>query len=76
MAEEKRVRAIVTPDARKEFCTETKPGVFEIHVKAKAERGEANERVKEVIARSLGVSPKRLRMVTGMRSPRKTFIVE
>ncbi len=67
------VRVRVTPDARKESLIEIKPNVLAISVKEGAERGEANARVKTLVARHYGVNESRVRLHTGHTSRSKVF---
>ncbi len=47
------------------------PDAFEIWVRAKAERGLANEEALRLLARELGVEAKRLRLIKGAKTPGK-----
>lgn len=49
--------------------------IFDLSVREKALGGAANARVLELLALSLGVSVKKLRIVKGQRSPAKTVKV-
>lgn len=69
------VRVRVTPGARREKMEKTTDG-FAIAVREKAERNEANERVRAILAREFGVPLSAVRMKTGARSPAKTFEIE
>lgn len=69
------VKASVTPGARRERFEEIKPGVFDIRVREEAEAHSANTRVRELIARHFGVDVKRVRIVTGHTSPKKTLTI-
>jgi len=66
------VRVRVTAGARREKIEKTKDG-FVIAVREKAERNEANERVRAILAREFGVPPKAVRLERGARSPGKIF---
>lgn len=67
------VRARVTAGARKESVLKKGAGEFEIHVREKALRNQANARVLFLVARECGVSPSSVRLVNGHRSPAKLF---
>lgn len=73
-SEARRIRVKVRTDARKESLVE-KSGVFEISTKEPASNNRANVRIVEMLARHLRVSVKRLRIVAGYHSPRKTVII-
>lgn len=49
---------------------------LKIRVRAAPERGKANAALVQVLARSLGVSPSFLRIVSGPTSPRKVIEIE
>ena len=70
-----KIRVKVTAGARKERFTETDKGHFVFSVKEKAERNEANKRVRELVAAHFGVSITAVRIITGHRSPNKVFSV-
>lgn len=70
------VRVKVSPGAKKERVVRTGDTEFEIAVKEPAEQNLANRRVHELIAHELGVSVKKVRIISGHRSPRKIFSVE
>jgi uncharacterized protein len=74
MTDERYVRVRVKAGARKERVSEEK-GVYTIEVREKTERGEANARVREVLARALCVRPETLHLVKGMTSPSKTYLL-
>lgn len=61
------LRVKVTPGARRETFLETKLNTFEIRVRERAERNEANERVCALLAQHFGVAPERVRIVAGAR---------
>lgn len=66
------IRVRVSAGAKKEKVEKTEKGI-KISVKEKAQRGEANTRVKELLARTLQVSLARLRLIKGHTSPSKIF---
>ncbi len=73
MIDAMKVRAIVTPAARRESLEKVKPNVFAIRVRERAERGEANERVRALLARHFRVRIQSVQMVSGHRGRKKTF---
>lgn len=72
---ERYVRIKVKAGARKERMELVEEGVYTVSVREKAERGLANERVRVVLARALGVRPDDLRMVKGATSCIKLFLL-
>lgn len=69
------IKVIATPGAKKERVTRTKDSEFHIAVKEKAERNQANNRIREILAAELGVDQGKVRMLTGHRSPSKMFSI-
>ena len=70
-----KVRVHVRPGSRREKIEKNDKGDLVISVREEAERNEANERVKELVAKMHKVPLSKVRLVTGIRSPRKTFEV-
>lgn len=68
------VKVRVRPGARREKVEKTAQG-FSIAVREKAERNEANERVRAILAREYGVPVSAVRMKTGAHSPVKSFSI-
>ena len=50
-------------------------GTIKIQVRAAPEKGKANDAVVRLLASALGVSPKDVAVVRGLRSPRKELVV-
>lgn len=69
------IHARVTTRAKKESISQVKPGTYTIKVREKAERGQANKRVRELLAFTLTLSTKNIRLVKGATSPSKLFLV-
>lgn len=69
------VKVHVMPDAKRERVEKRKDDSYAIAVKEPAEQNLANKRVRELLARELGVVPGKLRLVAGFRSPHKIFSV-
>lgn len=67
------VSVSVRAGARREHIAEGKEGTLSIAVREQAERGEANRRVREIMAERMGVPYKSMRIVRGVRSPRKVL---
>ena len=65
------IRLKVHPDERRDRLEKRADGVYEIWVKAPAERGLANAAVLALLAKELGCEPKQLRLMKGAHSPSK-----
>jgi uncharacterized protein YggU (UPF0235/DUF167 family) len=63
----------VFPNSKKEEIIKKSEDEFEINVKEKDERGRANKRVKEVLARYLNISEEKLILIRGARQRNKIF---
>ena len=72
----KEVRVRVRAGERKDSVAVGKNGVINIAVRAKAERGDANERVREILARHFGVPVSRVHILTGTTRPQKRILVD
>jgi uncharacterized protein YggU (UPF0235/DUF167 family) len=70
----KYVRVRAKTKARQETVREERD-TFYIAVKEKAERGEANARIRLILAEKLGCSSKQLRLVKGGTSPSKIYLL-
>ena len=66
----------VTAGAKKETWKKKSEDHFEISVKEKAQRNEANARVLELVAEHFKVSKNKVRIVNGHRHPSKLLVVE
>ena len=71
---EGRLAVRVTPGAKQEGL-EIAGGRLLAKVRAKPEDGKANEAVRELIARALGLAPSRVEMLRGATSREKQFRV-
>jgi len=69
------VRVKVAAGARKERFIELMEHSFDIHVKEKAERNEANRRVEILVARHYRVPEKDVKIISGHTRARKTIRV-
>ena len=70
------IKIKVTADAKKEKFEQKSEDLFEIAVKEKAKQNMANERVREVVARHLGIIKGKVRIISGHRSPSKIISVD
>lgn len=68
------IRVKAQAGATREAVEEIRGG-YKISVREKAEAGRANARIKELLARELGVPSGRVRLVKGAREPSKIFRV-
>lgn len=68
------VRVRARAGASREAVEEIRGG-YRISVREKAEGGRANERIKEVLARTLGVPVAKVRLIKGKTEPSKIFRV-
>lgn len=68
------VRAIA--GAKKESVTKVSDTEFQIQVREPAERNLANRRIIELLALTLGIVPRQIRMLAGHRSSSKMFSIE
>ena len=75
MQEMQKVRVRVTAGAKKERFESAGERCI-IAVKEKAQRNEANERVRELVAAHFGVSVVAVRIISGHRSPHKTLAIK
>ena len=66
-----RITAMVTTGVKKEKCILIGDNKFEIHVKQKAERSMANERVRELLANHFDTTLSRVRIVKGHHTLKK-----
>jgi len=70
------IHAKVTAGARKESFKEKSEDHFEISVREKAERNEANTRVLELVAEHFKVPLNKVRIINGHKHPSKLIVVE
>lgn len=64
------------PGARREHVTKVDDTTFNISVREPAERNMANKRIREILARELGVPVNQVSMLTGHRSSSKMYSIE
>jgi len=65
------IRLKVHPDERRDRIEKRAEGVYELWVRAPAERGLANAAALSLLARELGCEAKCLRLIKGAHSPSK-----
>lgn len=69
------VRAKVSAGEKRERIQKIAEGRYEIWVREPAEENRANLRVRELLARELGVVAARVRLTSGHHRPVKTFSI-
>jgi uncharacterized protein YggU (UPF0235/DUF167 family) len=69
------VEVLVTPRAAADSVGPMVDGVLRIRVTRPPTDGEANEAVRRLLARALGIAPSRVVLVAGGRARRKRFAV-
>lgn len=70
------IRVKVLPGVKKELVKELGENRLEIHVKEPAQANLANKRVMELVAEKLGISPKKVKIVSGHHHPVKLLSVK
>ena len=65
------IRLKVHPDERRDRLERRAEGVYELWVRAPAERGLANAAALDLLSRELGCPSKSLRLIKGAHSPSK-----
>jgi len=61
------------PSSKKELINKKDENSFEIYLREKPERGEANKKIFEILANHFNISQKKIRLIKGARSPNKIF---
>jgi len=61
------------PLSKKELVNKKDENSFEIYLREKPERGEANKKIFEILANHFNISQKKIRLIKGARSPNKIF---
>lgn len=69
------IKVKTTPDAKKEKVEKETEEVYRIQVKEPAANNLANTRVRQLLARSLGLKEGAVKLISGHRSPNKKFEV-
>ena len=70
------IKVKVHADEKKNLLKQKAEDAFEIWVKAPAERGLANEAVRNILGEHLGIEPKKLHLIKGATSPAKIFEIK
>lgn len=66
----------VTPKASRDRIAEGEDGTLRVHVTAVPEDGKANEAVRKILAKSLGLAKTRLVLIRGQTSREKVFRID
>lgn len=69
------IKVRVLANAKKEHFRVLDPDTFQIEVRQKAERNEANHRVRELLARHFGISVGKVTIVTGHKGRNKIISI-
>ncbi len=69
------IRVKAVPGAKKEKVEKETSDVYRIEVKEPATENLANSRVRQLLARSLGLKEKQVKLVSGHQRPNKKFEV-
>ena len=69
------IKIRVKTGVKREVVAQTGPDSFDISIKEKAERNEANDRVREIVAAQVGVPTNKVRIVKGHKSTSKIVLV-
>lgn len=67
------IKVKVYPESPKKEIIKKTEDYFEIKIKEKAQRGEANKKVIEILSKYLNILPFRIRLVKGARQQNKIF---
>jgi len=70
------LEVLVTPRAAAERVGPVEAGMLRVRVTRPPADGEANDAVRRMIARALGLPPSGVRLVSGERSRRKRFAID
>ena len=70
------VKVKVKPESKRDEIHKISVDRFEVFVRAPAERGMANGKVKELLAKYYKLPITKVRLITGHTSPSKIFAVE
>ncbi len=62
--------------AKKEEISKIDEDTYEIKVREPAERNMANVRIRELVARDLGIKIEKVKILTGHHAPRKILVVD
>ena len=67
------IKVKVFPQSKEDSIIKKSEDSYVVGVREKAERGEANKRVKEILAEYFQVSPGKVRLIKGGKKPNKIF---
>ncbi len=67
------IKVKVFPESKEDSITKKSEDSYIVKVKEKAERGEANQKVKEILMKYFGISAKNIRLLKGGKKPNKIF---
>ena len=70
------IKVKVFVGSKKEEIFQKSEDSFDVRVKEKAERGQANRAVRRVLAEHLKISSSKIRIVKGARKPNKIFEIK
>lgn len=65
------IKVKVLPNSNKEEVVQIEKDRFQVAVKEKAKEGRANQKMIELIAKHLKISPKRIKIIKGAKKPNK-----
>ena len=74
MKEQTYVRVRVITQAKKEHV-EKRKDVYHVSVKEKPLKGNANMKIRQLIAKEIGCKEKQLRLIKGHTTPSKTYLL-
>jgi len=70
------IRAHVTADARRDRLEKSKDGSYVVSVRVPASGNQANERVRELVAKEFQISVTQVRLFSGHRSRSKLLVID
>lgn len=70
------LRVHVLPGSKREVLTKESDDTWRVSVREEAERNQANQRVRELIAEELGISVSAVRILTGHHSRSKLMSID
>jgi len=71
-----KIRVKVKPNSRENSVTELEKGHFEVKVSVPPEKGKANERVKELLAKHLKIPKSKITLISGETFKEKVFEID
>lgn len=70
------IKVLVTPGVKKESAVKKSKAMFEIKIREPAERNQANNRVREIVAKYFNVHVGKVKIISGHHSPSKMLDVD